>query len=62
MATEEDRPIEFELSPEHQQAIRALAGSRPARLSGRVVEGRLRVDFVAFDVLFIAVQAVETNV
>jgi hypothetical protein len=57
MSSTDDRPIEFELSPEHQQAIKALAGARQVRLTGRVVQGKLRVDFVACNAAFMACNA-----
>lgn len=57
MDSEQTRPIEFELAPEHQEAIQALAGPRRVRLSGRVVKGKLRVDFVACNAAFMACNA-----
>jgi hypothetical protein len=52
-----NKSIEFELSPEHEQALRTIAGGRQVRLSGRVVQGSLRVDFVACNAPFLACNA-----
>ncbi len=49
--------ILFELSDEHQRAISALAGRRDVRLSGRVEDGQLVVDFVACNSPFLACNA-----
>jgi hypothetical protein len=49
--------INFELNEEHKQAIQSLAGQRTVRLSGRVVEGTLVVDFVACNAPFLACNA-----
>ncbi len=57
MPNQDLRPIEFELGSDHQQAIRALAGSRQVRLSGRLVRGKLRVDFIACNAAFMACNA-----
>ena len=55
--TKSGKPISFKLDPEHKQAIEALAGSRAVRLSGRVIEGRLSIDFVACNAPFLACNA-----
>lgn len=54
------RPISFDLSAEHRQAIESLSGGRKVRLSGRVVEGKMVVDFVACNAAFIACNAAFT--
>jgi hypothetical protein len=55
-----NKPITFELSEEHRSAIQALAGGRRVRLSGRVEQGRLVVDFVACNSPFLACNAAFT--
>lgn len=50
-------PITFELSDNHRRAIETIAGGRQVRLSGRVVNGKLRVDFVACNAAFMACNA-----
>ena len=50
-------PIQFDLSADQEQALRTIAGERQVRLSGRVVRGTLRVDFVACNAPFIACNA-----
>lgn len=47
-------PIGLELSEETRKAIETLSGGRGVRLSGRVVGGRLMVDFVACNAPFTA--------
>jgi hypothetical protein len=51
------KPISFELSQEHRQALETLAGGRKVRLSGRVIGSKLVVDFVACNQAFIACNA-----
>jgi hypothetical protein len=55
--TPNDKPIAFELSPEHRRAIESLAGGRRVRLSGRVEGGRVTIDFVACNAPFMACNA-----
>jgi hypothetical protein len=49
--------IMFELSDDHKQALQALAGQREVRLSGRLEEGTLVIDFVACNSPFLACNA-----
>jgi len=51
------RPITFDLSDEHRKAIETIAGGRQVRLSGRVINGKMRVDFVACNAAFVACNA-----
>ena len=51
------KPISFELSKEHTQAMETLAGGRRVRLSGRVVGSKFIVDFVACNAAFMACNA-----
>ncbi len=53
----EQDPIAFDLSEKHRTAIDALAGGRRVRLSGRVVGGKMVVDFVACNAAFTACNA-----
>ena len=53
----EQDPISFDLGDKHRNAIEALAGGRKVRLSGRVVGGKLVVDFVACNSPFVACNA-----
>ena len=53
----EDRGIRFELAEDHVQALKAIVGRRQVRLSGRVVDDQLRVDFVACNAAFVACNA-----
>lgn len=50
-------PITFELSDNHRRAIETIGGGRQVRLSGRVINGKLRVDFVACNAAFMACNA-----
>jgi hypothetical protein len=56
----EQDPISFELNEKHRSAIDALAGGRRVRLSGRVVGGKMVVDFVACNAPFVACNAAFT--
>jgi len=56
----EQDPISFELSDNHRSAIESLAGGRRVRLSGRVVGGKMVVDFVACNAPFVACNAAFT--
>jgi hypothetical protein len=51
------KPISFTLSPEHQKALEALAGSRRVRLSGTVAGDKLVINFVACNAPFLACNA-----
>lgn len=57
MAEKSKTGISFDLSDEERRAIETLAGNRQVRLSGRVVNGKLRVDFVACNAAFVACNA-----
>ncbi len=57
MAEKSKTGITFDLSDDERRAIETLAGNRQVRLSGRVVNGKLRVDFVACNAAFIACNA-----
>ena len=57
MAEKSKAGISFDLSDEERRAIETLAGNRQVRLSGRVVNGKLRVDFVACNAAFVACNA-----
>jgi hypothetical protein len=57
MAEKSKTGISFDLSDEERRAIETLAGNRQVRLSGRVVNGTLRVDFVACNAAFVACNA-----
>jgi len=56
----EQDPISFELSDKHRSAVESLAGGRRVRLSGRVVGGKMVVDFVACNAAFVASNAAFT--
>jgi hypothetical protein len=55
-----NNPISFDLDPEHQKALEKLAGGRSVRLSGKVVGGKLMVNFIACNAAFIACNAAFT--
>lgn len=57
MADKGKSGITFDLNDEERRAIETLAGNRQVRLSGRVVNGKLRVDFVACNAAFVACNA-----
>ena len=52
-----DDGIQFELTDEHRNAIKQLAGERGARLAGKVEDGRLVIDFLACNAPFLACNA-----
>lgn len=56
----EQDPISFDLSDKHRNAVESLAGGRKVRLSGRVVGGKMVVDFVACNAPFVACNAAFT--
>jgi hypothetical protein len=60
MVEKRENAISFELQPEHADAIRKLAGGRQVRLAGKVIEGRLSVDFIACNAPFMACNAAFT--
>ena len=53
-------PITFDLSKEQQAAMKTIAGNLPVRVSGRLVGGRVRVDFIACNSPFTACNAAFT--
>jgi hypothetical protein len=45
-----DKSISFELSPQHAEVIRAIAGNREVRITATLVEGnKARIDLIAFN-------------
>ena len=55
-----NKPITFDLSSPHRQAIESLAGGRKVRVSGRVQGGKVVIDFVACNSPFVACNAAFT--
>jgi len=53
-------PLSFEVSAEHAEAIKKLAGDRQVRLLGKVQGNQFRVDFVACNAAFVACNAAFT--
>jgi hypothetical protein len=54
---EQGDPISFELNDDQVEALRALAGKRTVRVSGRLRGNRIDVDFVACNAPFVACNA-----
>lgn len=55
--TKSKQPIQFDLSPEHAEALSKLAGDRQVRLSGSVKNGKMLVNFIACNAPFVACNA-----
>ena len=57
MVEDAKKPLGFDLTREQTQALGGIAGGRQVRLSGKVVNGRFQVDFVACNAPFVACNA-----